>query len=181
MISTSIGTIKMRTDGDSVGCDETPSGNSISRVNPFSQDPTVRKESEVEHLARDLQVIGLNSGIGQTPPKQAQDEQSSPSARPDAKALANEIAEPNEAKGNEAAEQSAEPNESALERLARNLEAIGKYRALDNDVKEFEMVAFKVFAPTFQMSNYVIGMVEAINRKTADDFDLTMLIMGKAF
>lgn len=174
-------------EGDSTGIDETPPGSSATRVNPFSSNVVMKKEMEVEHLTRDLQVIGLNSGIGQTPQKLIEESQSASVAQAYDGASVDQIAEQKAARITEPkaeqrdnAEQSAESNESALEKLAKNLEAIGKYRALDNDVKEFDMVAFKVFAPTFQMSNYVIGMVEGINRMAGDDFDLTLLIMGKS-
>ena len=74
------------------------------------------------------------------------------------------------------------PPESALEQLAKNLEATGKYRDMQNDVKEMDMIAFKVFTPSFEMSDYVIGLVESVIGKTTpeqQDFDLMLQIMGK--
>lgn len=74
----------------------------------------------------------------------------------------------------------AKPNESALEKLAKNLEAIGKYRELQKDVKVNDMIAFKVMTADFQISEYVIGLVEEIHGDTSDTtYDLTILIMGK--
>lgn len=72
--------------------------------------------------------------------------------------------------------------ESALEQLANNPEAISKYSDMPNDVKEMDMIAFKVFTPNFEQSNYIIGLVEAIvGRTTADqqEYDLVLQIMGK--
>lgn len=73
--------------------------------------------------------------------------------------------------------------ESALEQLANQPEAISRYQDMTNDVKEMDMIAFKVFTPTFEQSNYVIGLVEEIvGRATADqqDYDLVLQIMGKS-
>lgn len=84
--------------------------------------------------------------------------------------------------GNEDDNDGNSPPESALEQLAKNLEATGKYRDMQNDANEMDMVAFKVFTPNFEMSDYVIGLVESIIGKTAaeqQDFDLTLQIMGK--
>lgn len=75
-----------------------------------------------------------------------------------------------------------EVQESALEKLAKNLETTGKYKELLNDVNEMDMIAFKVFTPSFEMSDYIIGLVESVIGKTApeqQDFDLMLQIMGK--
>lgn len=72
--------------------------------------------------------------------------------------------------------------ESALEQLANQPETISKYNDMTNDVKEMDMIAFKVFTPSFEQSNYVIGLVEEIiGRTTADqqDYDLVLQIMGE--
>lgn len=71
---------------------------------------------------------------------------------------------------------------SALEQLANQPETINKYNDMTNDVKEMDMIAFKVFTPNFEQSNYVIGLVEEIvGRTTPDqqDYDLVLQIMGK--
>lgn len=73
--------------------------------------------------------------------------------------------------------------ESALEQLANQPEAISKYNDMTNDVKEMDMIAFKVFTPNFEQSNYIIGLVEEIvGRTTTDqqDYDLVLQIMGKS-
>lgn len=72
--------------------------------------------------------------------------------------------------------------ESALEQLANQPETINKYNDMTNDVKEMDMIAFKVFTPSFEQSNYVIGLVEEIVGRTApdqQDYDLVLQIMGK--
>lgn len=72
--------------------------------------------------------------------------------------------------------------ESALEQLANQPETISKYNDMTNDVKEMDMIAFKVFTPSFEQSNYVIGLVEEIiGRTTVDqqDYDLVLQIMGE--
>lgn len=72
--------------------------------------------------------------------------------------------------------------ESALEQLANQPDTIEKYNDMTNDVKEMDMIAFKVFTPNFEQSNYIIGLVETIvGRTTADqqDYDLVLQIMGK--
>lgn len=77
---------------------------------------------------------------------------------------------------------SSEKQQPALEHLAQNLETIGKYKDMENNVKEMDMIAFKVFMPNFEKSDYVIGLVESIiGRQSSDqnDYDLTFLIMGK--
>lgn len=79
-------------------------------------------------------------------------------------------------------ETSMEKQETALETLAKNLEQMGKFKVMENDVKETDMIAFKVFTPNFEMSEYVIGLVEAIIGKSTpeqQDYDLKLLIMGK--
>lgn len=71
--------------------------------------------------------------------------------------------------------------ESALETLARDLEASGKYKVMQNDAKETDMIAFKVFTPNFEKSEYVIGLLETIigkNTPEQQDYDLGLLIMG---
>lgn len=71
-------------------------------------------------------------------------------------------------------------HESALENLAKNLEAIGKYRELLTDVKLNDMIAFKVMTEDFQISDYAIGLVEELHGDTSNrSYDLTLLIMGK--
>lgn len=75
-----------------------------------------------------------------------------------------------------------ETTESALEILAKNVDEIGKYKDMNNDAKEMEMIAFKVFTPSFEKSDYVIGLVESIiGKSTPDqkDYDLVLQIMGK--
>lgn len=73
------------------------------------------------------------------------------------------------------------PPESALENLAKNLETIGKYRELQSDVKVHDMIAFKVMTADFQISDYVIGMIEELHGDTSDpSYDLTLLIMGES-
>lgn len=77
---------------------------------------------------------------------------------------------------------SSEKQQPALEHLAQNLETIGKYKDMENNVKEMDMIAFKVFTPNYEKSDYVIGLVESIiGRHSFDqnDYDLTFLIMGK--
>lgn len=142
--------------------------------------PTVKKEIEVDHLSRDLQIIGLN---GNTPLEKLvnnNNNNSDEDAKINNKTEENQIIEKQviieEIESNAA---SLEPKETALEQLAKNLETVGKYRTLDNDIKEYDMIAFKVFKPTFEMSNYVIAMVEEISRNEGADFDLVLLIMGK--
>lgn len=72
------------------------------------------------------------------------------------------------------------PQTSALESLAQNLEAIGKYRDMEHDVKVNDMIAFKVMTADFQISGYVIGLVEELNGDLSTrSYDLTLLIMGK--
>lgn len=72
----------------------------------------------------------------------------------------------------------AEP-ESALEQLAKNLETIGKYKELIEEAKPNDIIAFKVFTPNFDKSEYVIGMVESINaRNNPNDYDLILSIMA---
>lgn len=73
-----------------------------------------------------------------------------------------------------------EAHESALENLAKNLEATGKYRELQIDVNVNDMIAFKVMTADFQISGYVIGLIEELIGNTSDpSYDLTLLIMGK--
>lgn len=72
-------------------------------------------------------------------------------------------------------------NESALESLAKNLEAIGKYRELQTDAKVNDMIAFKVMTVDFQISDYIIGLIEELHGDTSStSYDLTILIMGKS-
>lgn len=71
---------------------------------------------------------------------------------------------------------------SALEQLAKNLDEMGKQNPLLNEVNPNDIIAFKVFMPSFQLSEYIIGMVESFedNHKIDErDFDITLLIMGK--
>lgn len=71
---------------------------------------------------------------------------------------------------------------SALEQLANQPDEISKHQDMTGDVKEMDMIAFKVFTPNFQQSSYIIGLVEAIvGRTTPDrqDYDLVLQIMGK--
>lgn len=73
---------------------------------------------------------------------------------------------------------------SALEQLANNLEATGKYRTMTDEVKENDMIAFKVLTPDFQQSGYIIALVEAITKQEnagtkQTDCNFTLLIMGK--
>lgn len=73
-------------------------------------------------------------------------------------------------------------NESALEHLAKNIDAIGKYRELKEDVKINDMIAFKVMSPSFQPSEYIIGLVENFTGELSNmTFELSLLIMGKIF
>lgn len=81
-------------------------------------------------------------------------------------------------------DQSNKAPESALEQLANQPEAISKYTDMTNDVKEMDMIAFKVFTPNFEQSDYVIGLVEAIVGRTSpnqQDYDLVLQIMGTKF
>lgn len=72
-------------------------------------------------------------------------------------------------------------HESALESLAKNLEATGKYRELKTDVKVNDMIAFRVMTADFQISGYVIGLVEELHGDVnVPSYDLTILIMGKS-
>ncbi|XP_055301361.1 uncharacterized protein LOC129567971 isoform X3 [Sitodiplosis mosellana] len=74
-----------------------------------------------------------------------------------------------------------EKAEPALEQLAKNLETIGKYKDMHNDVKEMDMIAFKVFTLNFEKSDYVIGLVESIIGRTTpeqQDYDLMLQIMA---
>lgn len=175
----------------------------LSSTAPISTDSvtTVRK---VDHLTRDFQVIGLNSNTAQSPMKPVGNNNSGEqdahmTEEPLEKAAAVQSVAANENKGMEEAstkpsselsmvELSTEPpsvphvelKATALEELAKNLETIGdKYRSLDNSVKDFDMIAFKVLVPPIEKSSYVIGMVEDINRISDSDFYLTLLIMGK--
>lgn len=73
---------------------------------------------------------------------------------------------------------------SALEQLAQNIDEIEKYKDMNNDAKEMDMIAFKVFTPSFEMSDYVIGLVEKIIGEMSSDqqdYDLVLQIMGKYF
>lgn len=77
---------------------------------------------------------------------------------------------------------SVEKPKSALENLAKDLDTTGKYKDMNNDVKETDMIAFKVFTPSFEKSDYVIGLVESIigkERPDQQDYDLALSIMGK--
>lgn len=77
---------------------------------------------------------------------------------------------------------SVEKPKSALENLAMDLETTGKYKDMNNDAKETDMIAFKVFTPSFEKSDYVIGLVESIigkERPDQQDYDLALSIMGK--
>lgn len=79
-------------------------------------------------------------------------------------------------------ETSSEKPLSALEILAKDLESIGKYKDMNNEVKETDMIAFKVFTPSFEKSPYIIGLVESIiGRESPDqqDYDFALTIMGK--
>lgn len=81
---------------------------------------------------------------------------------------------------NQSSSPEATSHESALENLAKNLEAIGKYKELQKDVKLNDMIAFKVMTADFQISDYVIGLVEELHGDTSNlSYDLTLLIMGK--
>lgn len=80
----------------------------------------------------------------------------------------------------ESLETPSQESTSALENLARNLEAIGKYRELQKEVKLNDMIGFKVMTADFQISNYAIGLVEELHGDTSNlSYDLTLLIMGK--
>lgn len=81
----------------------------------------------------------------------------------------------------EKSESKVEKQEPALEKLAKELEASGMYKVMQNDVKEADMIAFKVFTPNFEKSAYVIGLIESIigkNTSEQQDYDFTLLIMG---
>lgn len=70
-------------------------------------------------------------------------------------------------------------HESALETLAKNLETVGKYKEMQTDVKVNDMIAFKVMTADFQISDYVIGLVEELHGDTNNpSYDLSLLIMG---
>lgn len=82
-------------------------------------------------------------------------------------------------------EQMPEPKTpSALEQLAKNLDEMSNYKILLNIVNPNDIIAFKVFTPSFELSEYIIGMVESFEKTNAineGDFELTLLIMGKYF
>lgn len=70
---------------------------------------------------------------------------------------------------------------SALENLAKNIDEIGKHKDMNNDVTEMNMIAFKVFTPTFEKSDYIIGLVESVigkNTSEQRDYELVLQIMG---
>lgn len=141
--------------------------------------PIKQKEMQVDNLARNLQIIGLN---GNTPLEKIvnnNNNNSDEDVKINDKTEESIIGKQVIMEEIETNSVSMEPKETALEQLARNLETVGKYRTLDDDVKEYEMIAFKVFKPTFELSNNVIAMVEEINRNEGGDFDLVLLIMGK--
>lgn len=72
-----------------------------------------------------------------------------------------------------------ENKESALEHLAKNLETTGKYRELTEEAKPNDIIAFKVFMPDFQKSDYVIGLVESVNKRDKpNDYDIIFTIMA---
>lgn len=59
---------------------------------------------------------------------------------------------------------------------------MGTHQPLGSDVKATDLIAFKVFTPEFTASGYVIGMVDHVERRNsnnADDFDLSLSILGK--
>lgn len=77
---------------------------------------------------------------------------------------------------------SEEKSEPALELLAKNLETSGNYKDMHNDMKEFDMIAFRVLTKECEKSDYVIGLVECIIGKMTDeqqDYELELQIMGK--
>lgn len=77
-----------------------------------------------------------------------------------------------------------EPKESALETLAKNLETSGKYEEMTDAPKEMDMIAFKVFTPDFQKSDYVIGLAEKVIGEVIPgrhDYDLLIQILGKIY
>lgn len=79
---------------------------------------------------------------------------------------------------------SEENSEPALELLAKNLESIGNYKDMHNDMNKFDMIAFKVLTKEFEKSDYIIGLVECIIGKMTDeqqDYELELQIMGKVF
>lgn len=79
-------------------------------------------------------------------------------------------------------EPASENSKPALESLAADLEKIATFNDLNNDVNEMDMIAFKVFTPTFEKSDFVIGLVESVIGKERDDqkdYDLSLIIMGK--
>lgn len=68
---------------------------------------------------------------------------------------------------------------SALENLAKNLDSTGGYKNLMGEAKANDIIAFKVFKPNFEKSDYIIGLVETINRRdNPDDYDLILTIMA---
>lgn len=191
-------------------------GNDTDRSSTgYSTDSMITVVGKVDHLARDFEVIGLNSNTGQSPVKPVIDNNNGETdadmkEEPLEKATTEQAAVANEENMNESPMQpslesslnpsiepsmnsamappmesssvlsSTEPKGTALEELAKNLEIIGdKYRSLDDTIKDFDMIAFKVLVPPCEKSNYVIGMVEDINRISDKDFYLTLLIMGE--
>lgn len=74
-------------------------------------------------------------------------------------------------------------SESALEKLAKNAEEIQKFKDMNNDVNEMDMIAFKVFTPSYEISDYAIGLVEKIignESHNKQDYDLVLQIMGNS-
>lgn len=84
-------------------------------------------------------------------------------------------------KPNENEEKTKKDSEPVLEQLAKNIETLDKYKDMKNVVKQMDMIAFKVFTPNFEKSDYVIGLVESIVGETTSnpqDYDLILQIMG---
>lgn len=72
--------------------------------------------------------------------------------------------------------------ESALEKLAKNLEKDGKFHTLDTNVKIDDFIAFRILSPEFSLSDYVIGLIEQLHGDIeARNYQLTLQIMGKSF
>lgn len=133
--------------------------------------PAEKKELAVEHLTRDLETIGLNIKI----------ENETDYCSDESTDLAQTTDE------NDSTVASNGKKESALENLAKNLESIGKYKELtcghSDNVKQNDIIAFKVLGTDLKMTDYIIAMVEDVEKKRGDnvdqmDYDLILLIMG---
>lgn len=79
---------------------------------------------------------------------------------------------------------------TALEALSQNNAQLDNFARIDpkSPIKNGDIIAFKVFTPSLEVSNYIIALVEVVHipsDKSFDtinmDYDLTIEIMGKDF